>query len=370
MKRLYFLAFFILTILISPFAISVIQSSWITNETSSEIDNSIPLISFKNLEKKENKTLNLSNLKTEISNFEKSYLLNSFLNEKLIDNKTYLFAKENYKEFYPMLISYDYINKTNLAGKYIKEKENFLNIDLNKLNKDEINSRIKELGEKNDILLKNIKKDYNFFPNYFTEDIYFNFMLKWMWNNKILINKIKETSKTLNIDYKIVISCILTEQTRYSMTQRWFIKQYLKRTPFLFSMTSMSYGVWWIKSFTAEKIIKDAKKYGYLEESLKKHEKTKWESFWKNILTNSKYEWVYPSYLVKNVITRWGKEGIDIKSNYWVIRTLYNFWNIETKKPHSSPKAGGADIVIKQNTFNFWWLGESFYWYQRIYNPY
>lgn len=151
----------------------------------------------------------------------------------------------------------------------------------------------------------------------------------------------------------LVFASILTEQTRYSATERWFMKKFLNsKAPFLFSMTSQSYGVGGIKSFTAEKISRDAVEYGY-GDSFKGYVGKTGETFWKPILTKKYEEARFPTILIKNILTRWSNAGFSLEGKPGVVVTLYNFGNLEDKKPNASPKIGGAEIKLGSKTYYF-----------------
>jgi len=297
------------------------------------------------------------------SNFEKTYVLNKmaknwFLNRTLKD-----YFNTWYKDIYNIYLSYDYINKTESYKtlisakkeviKYLKENDTWA---LSKLTQS-LNSEMIWYLSVNEL---------EWFPKDLRENDNFKYMIEWIKNDEKTIKTVKEISKTLWIDYRLVISSILTEQVRYAMTERGEMKKFLNKVPILIYLTQFSYWIWGIKSFTAEKIRDDAKIYGYWKE-LEVHNKITWETKWKEVLTNEYWQVVYPAYLVKNIITRWSLAWYDISNNPWVIITLYNFWNIADKKPNATPKVWWATISIADYKYNFWWLWEWFYWWMKIF---
>lgn len=295
--------------------------------------------------------------------FEKAYVLSRLAEEWFMDEAMYTYFGDGYADIYKVYMSYDYLNKTKAYDKLIQIKREALEAlktktiwDLSQITID----RNYELPGK----LKSNKLTW--FSKELTDDKNFNFMIDGIKNDKRTVANAKEIGKRIGVDYRLVLSSILTEQVRYALTERGEMKKFLQKTPMLLYLTQFSYGVGWIKSFTAEKIRDDASAYWYGDE-LSVHKDTSWETAWKSVLIDKYWQVAYPSYLVKNIITRWSKAGVDISWNPGVIITLYNFWNVAKKEPNKNPKVWGADIAVKGKTYNFWGLGEWFYWWMKIY---
>jgi len=294
--------------------------------------------------------------------FEKSYVISRLTDEWLMNKDFYEYFKDSYSDIYSIYISYDYLNKTKSYNKLISIKKEALKL----LKEKQLGELAQLTVDKSYNISLRFNKNLSWYPKDFTDDVNFKYMIEWVKNDTTSVKYAKKISKALWIDYRLVMSAILTEQVRYAMTERGEMKKFLQKTPVLLYLTRFSYWIWWIKSFTAEKVRNDAIAYWYWKD-LEKHIYISWETAWKNILINKYYQVAYPAYLIKNIITRWKKAGYNIENNPGVIITLYNFWNIEGKKPHGLPKVGWSDISIKSKSYNFGWLGESFYWWMKIY---
>lgn len=295
--------------------------------------------------------------------FEKSYVLSRLAEEWFLDEAMYTYFWDGYSDIYKVYMSYDYLNKTKAYDKLIQVKREALEAlktktigDLSQITID----RNYELPTK----LKANKLTW--FPKDLTDDKNFSFMIDWIKNDKRTVANAKEIGTRIGVDYRLVLSSILTEQVRYALTERGEMKKFLQKTPMLLYLTQFSYWVGWVKSFTAEKIRDDASTYWYWKE-LSVHKDTSGETAWKSVLIDKYWQVAYPSYLIKNIITRWSKAGFDISWNPGVIITLYNFWNVAKKEPNKNPKVGWADISVKWQTYNFWGLGEWFFWWMKIY---
>ena len=199
-----------------------------------------------------------------------------------------------------------------------------------------------------------------YLPSAFNDE-WFQFMLKWFSDDK------KETIRTITSqiwleDSDLVLAWILTEQTRYAFTNRWYVKEFMKWVPVLFSMTQFSYWVWWIKEQTGLQIEKDANDYWYGKTILNYDANTTI----KQRLTDKYYEYVYPALLIQNILTRWNNAWFDISNKIWVIWTLYNFGNDPSKLPHWNPQVWWAVINVNGTNYSFGWLYNSLYWYLKL----
>jgi hypothetical protein len=264
----------------------------------------------------------------------------------------------NYNDIEWVLESYDSFNDTDILGKYRylnKEYKDYLT----KSNTKEIFNYLYAIKN---WLEKEKGRNKNTFPFISTElmnNNEFIFVFNWIKNHYWVKTYIPSLSKNLWIEKELVYASIMTEQTRYSITQRWNVKKYLKNIPFLFSYTYWSKGIWWIKDFTATKIEKDSNTYWYWDIFNTKEVKDLNDKYW---------EVVYPTYLIKNIIDRWNKDWFPIDKNPGAIITLYNFWNVRNKIPHSNPEIWWSIISISNNKkFVFWELWRNFYWYFKIY---
>lgn len=295
---------------------------------------------------------------------EKYYIL-SQIDRTVIPDDVFKYWIVNFKEFPYILNSYDYLNWTKTLQNFIEVKKSYKD---KIFYKDSIHSDLKIILE-NYFYNKLYKSKYTYLPKDINDNENYHFMIKWLSNHKYLVEESKKLAEKYNYDYKLTIAAILTEQFRYAWTYRWVVKSHLKKTPFIFSMTQFSYWVWWIKENTGKKIYKDAFNYWFGEAfNIEKNDDYTSYSM-KDKLKDTKLETIYPNMLVLNILTRWKKEGYDISKKPWIVLTLYNFWNLESKKPHSKPEVGGADIKLNDNkwrTYTFWWLWEALYYYIKI----
>lgn len=319
--------------------------------------------------------------------FEKLYVLWSFWKEKELDNEMFKYIYKNYNDIDHILTSYDLLRETKTFDKYIDYRKDFLLVAKEIRGIDDYKKKIEKL--KNLILFykewyninKRVKKD--FLPNHLIKDEQFQYLMKGIFENKkwqYFYKKIKETAIKIDEDPILAFTSIFTDQIRWIMSQRWYMKNIAKTyTPMLFTFTQFSYWKGWIKSFTWESIYRDSITYWYKDKVLwdiilptikdwkNDKEVEEYELAWKNILIDKDNEAIFPTILIKNIKTRWNNAWFNIDDNIWVIITLYNFWNNINKKPHWNPKVWGSIVVLNDYEYSFWWLWEAFYWYFKIY---
>ena len=203
------------------------------------------------------------------------------------------------------------------------------------------------------------------FPPDVADDVGFSFILDGIETRKVFFDTVKKEAEKLWIDYQLVLSSLLWEQIRIaSKGLRGDLKDIiLHSTPTLFRSYNVSLGVGGIKISTAKKVARDAKRYGY------------GDIFWATsgqdltaLLTTSDYwQAIYPTYLVKNILTRWQLSGYDISHNPGVVGTLYNMGNSEDKIPHKNPQIWWSVIPIGNHKYVYWWISMWIYWYLKIY---
>ena len=305
-------------------------------------------------------------LKKSTNKLLEKYFILSQLDINKMPKEVFTYWRKNWKEFPQVLNSYDYLNKTFTLKKYIELKKEYA---WKIFYEETINKELITIIE-NYFKNKKTVTNITFLPFDIATDENFKFMIEGLKNHKFLVSNSKKLGKKLGFDYRLTLAAILTEQFRYAGTYRWYVKSYLTKTPFIFSMTKFSYWVWGIKELTWTKIVEDAKIYGY--ENVFDWEKADiFKNFSrKSLLQQSYWETIYPNILIKNIISRWDKAGFSIKNKPWIILTLYNFWNSSNKKPHWNPKIGGAVIKLNEQdnrSYTFWWLWESLYYYIKVY---
>ena len=192
------------------------------------------------------------------------------------------------------------------------------------------------------------------FPSDVANNIGFKFIIDGITTRKVFLTTIKKESEKLWIDYTLVLSSLLWEQIR--IASKWLRGELLRSY-------NISLGIWGIKLSTARQIAKEAKLYGY------------GDVFWNytdetltTMLTTSDYwQGIYPTYLVKNIITRWQLSWYDISHNPGVVGTLYNMGNPNDKPPHDTPEIGWSVIPIGKHKYVYWWISLWLYRYLKIY---
>jgi hypothetical protein len=122
---------------------------------------------------------------------------------------------------------------------------------------------------------------------------------------------------------------------------------------------NISLWVWGVKQSTAQSIEHDAKNYGYGNIKRNSSEEA--------LTTSDYYQAIYPTYLVKNILTRREKEWFDISHNPWVVGTIYNIGNKKNKAPHENPQIWWATINIGNENHSYWAISMIIYRYLKIY---
>lgn len=198
-----------------------------------------------------------------------------------------------------------------------------------------------------------IQENSGYIPQDILNNPWFKFIMNGIWNRKIVLKTIKDESQKLGIDYKIVLSSLLWEQIRIANRGlRGELKNIiLHSTPKLFRSYDTSLGIGGIKITTAKRIEKDAITYGYGE--IFKTNPTDNAGRYLRLTENDYWQGIYPTYLIKNILTRWTLSGYNITNNPWIIGTLYNMWNIETKQPNANPQIGGSIIIIGEKQYTY-----------------
>lgn len=199
------------------------------------------------------------------------------------------------------------------------------------------------------------------FPDNLINDKWFMFIVDGYKQRAWIYNNIVQASELLDIDYKLVLSSIMGEQVRIaSKGVRWDLKSTITTmSPRFLVSYNISLWVGWIKQSTAQSIEHDAKKYWYGDIQRNPSEKA--------LTTSDYYQAIYPTYLVKNILTRREKAGFDISHNPWVVGTIYNIGNNTNKKPHATPQIWGAIINIWWTQHTYWAISMMIYRYLKIY---
>lgn len=391
-KKIIILIVILLSLLaISPYFIGTLYNTWITNEESIQEDDFYQEEIIDDIYKEETKNTSwnlffstthaIDNINTEqdfwkkvyfndriYSLLEKYYILWNLDLKNIPDDMFYYWLHE-WDNFKNILNTYDYLNKTSKFKEYIEIQKTFRNkVFYEKNLKVDILQIIKDYSDnKKTLNINNVE----YFPKEFIEDEWFKFMIDWLYNHPYLIKESERLWKLYWYDPDLTKAAILTEQFRYAWTYRGYVKQYLKKTPFLFSMTKWSYWIGGIKEWTWDKIIEDTKIYETYD-VFKKQDYDLYKDYSKtDFLTDKYWEIVFPNMLISNIVDRWDKAWYPIEDKPWIILTLYNFWNPSDKKPHDNPKVWGASIKFfedqeKTYTYSFWWLWESLFYFIKM----
>ena len=221
------------------------------------------------------------------------------------------------------------------------------------------------------ISLRNVSESKKILDANFLKTDSFSYLLDKIYIDKLNFYKsgLDTASNIFWLNENIIRSAILTEQMRAAFTYRGRIKQIMATDTYLMVMSQSSYGIWWVKAATAEK----------LEDYLKQQAPelyNKYFSFpvWSNIynvrfsrLTDTKnytYQINYIGWLFYKYINTWADGGVDISNSPWVLLTLYNIWD---KIPNKNPSIGGSTLNIEWESFTFGKLWMLLYYYLEIY---
>lgn len=288
----------------------------------------------------------------EVINSRYRYVIYHLSQDGFVDEKMIDYLEKNPKDIWNVMLSYDSFNQTNSYDDYIKYDNEYLD----KIRTENGNSLYWFIQETTDWYTQEKLRNTKIFP-FISDELLktkeFMFIFNGIKNHKGVKNNLQEIVDWIGLDKEYVLACILTEQTRYSITERGFMKQFLWNVPFLFSYTYGSKWVGGIKEFTATKIENDAIKNWYGQIFV-----TRW-----NNLNDPYWEVVYPAYLIKNILVRWDNAWYPIDHNPWIVATLYNFGNPDNKSPNADPKIWGSDI----DRWTFGELWRNFYYYFKIY---
>ena len=181
---------------------------------------------------------------------------------------------------------------------------------------------------------------------------------------------ITKVANDLELDPRMLISPIISEQIRAFGSERASFESYFEPVKKMINLTQFSYGIAGIKPETAKKIeeyLKDVNSPYYLG---KKYENML--DYAPNVdidseriarLTNDKdhtYSYLYAGLMEKMLINEWDKNGIDISQNAGVVSTLYNL-GFNKSKPKENPAIGGAIITVNGTKYPFGQISDEFY---------
>jgi len=301
------------------------------------------------------------------------FMLNNLLETKKIDIYIYNYFKnkwnDKFMKFYQNNeIFAKYINGFNLEVNkdYVKQEISKIEKLINDNKYIELIAYLKGLESK----INDYSKDANYkkiaFKPTFFDDKDFNYIIsKLYWEGSVYKKYIDESSKMFWFNKNLLIWSIASEQMRWFYTERWQLKWILQNANLLVINNKFSFGIWWIKINTAQKIENDLNSYNSV--LYKKIFWTDTKDVHTRLTQTDDFQIYYASALVYNILTRRKLAWIDISDEPWVVVTLYNFWNLDKKEPHDNPGIGGAVLDINGVNYSFGWLWMMIYYILEFY---
>lgn len=321
------------------------------------------------------KKISYENLDLKVDEINKYCILNQYLYSWIIDIYIYdYFSRRNIWEFNSFLNNIIKVN-------------NYLNINIGSFKFDETKCLLSEI----DLMLNS--KDYlwlikklNLFQSqisnnyknvlYKKKALYLDFFqtpeFAYLIDRFVIDkdsfyrNNLDSVSSIFWISKNLIRSAILSEQVRGFFTYRWYVKDIIKSNKLLMVMSQFSYGIWWIKESTAveiEKFISDS----YPE--IYKQYFWSWDSRIGRLTKSDFHQILYVGWLLRSILDKRQKGWFDISNQYWIVITLYNYWNPLDKVPHANPMIWGAVLNIDNKEYSFGALWMILYYYLEIYYP-
>jgi len=154
------------------------------------------------------------------------------------------------------------------------------------------------------------------------QDEWLRFVLSWINKRKTFLNAINKYSDALWIDNNLVLACVMWEQIR-------------------------------IKVSTARKILNDAVAWWYWELLLEDTHLSDRELA-NRLIYNDDFNAKYATYLVRNILERRWYQWYSIQYSPWIVWTLYNMGNDESKIPHENPKVWWTIMYLNWEKYTYW----------------
>jgi len=323
--------------------------------------------------------INDPNLKTFVLKALKLYLLKnnldlnnfnyddfySYLTDKLFYQEYFRTFFNNYENTFKLIkkLKLWFENNYNNFYKELKENIEKSEDEVNSIlffnnKKKEITKYIKEIETK----IERINNDYCY--NYFckSKDQYLNkiylYIKQAILSDKNLYYYLDLYSKKYNIDIRIPLAVLIIENERQHTSYKWLFKQFFAglKIPRLSIMSKFSYGLFWIKLGTVERIINSStdikdnelidirNRFFKFDKEKKKFVLIDWkrDELIKFIVKNKKIQ-VLLFYKLLSIKSKEYKQiWINLNNKPWILATI---WNIGWIKPaHKNPDTGGARL--------------------------
>ncbi len=208
-------------------------------------------------------------------------------------------------------------------------------------------------------------KKYVFTPTFFYDQDFNYIISKLYWQDSIYKKYIDECSKMFGYNKNLLIWSITAEQMRWFYTERGQLKSILQKADLLVINNKFSFGIWWVKINTAQNIEKDLQSYN--ADLYSKIFSKDTNDIHTRLTQTDDFQIYYPWALVYNILTRRKLKWMDISDNPWVVATLYNFGNLETKEPHDKPGIWWAVLDINWVNYTFGGLGMMVFYIMEFY---
>lgn len=189
--------------------------------------------------------------------------------------------------------------------------------------------------------------------------------------DKDLILKVSEEA---DIDPRILVSSVISEQFRFFTSNRESFKKYFEPLKILGTYTQFSYGISGIKTETAkeiEKNLKDPFSPYYLGKDFENildydgypSEEARLARFTDS--HNHYYSYLYTALYLKQIMAQWNKAGFSIDQRPEVLSTLFNL-GFNKSTPKENPEVGGSIIKIGEIDYTYGGISYEFYYSNQL----
>lgn len=186
---------------------------------------------------------------------------------------------------------------------------------------------------------------------------------------------ILKVSKEADIDPRVLVSSVISEQFRFFTSNRESFKKYFEPLKILGTYTQFSYGISGIKTETAKKIeinLKDQNSDFYLGKKYENlldypngndTEEERLSRFTDS--HNHYYSYLYTALYLKQIMQQWQKAGFPIDQRPEVLSTLFNL-GFSKSIPKEKPEVGGSIIKIGEIDYTYGGISYEFYYSNQL----
>lgn len=182
--------------------------------------------------------------------------------------------------------------------------------------------------------------------------------------------KILNAASDVEIDPRLIVAQIVSEQLRMFTSQRDTFKQIFQPLRILGTQSQFSMGVTGVKEETAQKIeeyLKDKTSEFYINSKFEHLLDYPTEPTGAMRIArladerNHYYSYLYTAVYLKQIISQWKRAGHPIAHRPEILATLFNL-GFSKSSPKADPKVGGAPITIGNETYSFGGLAGQFFY--------